>query len=301
MTVKWEGIIPAAMTMFDERGKVDKEATAAHLNWLIGEGVQGIIITGTSGEFIALSDNERKEVIEFGLEAVNGRVPVMVGTGYYSTEMTIELTRFAGKAGADAALVILPYYQQPSKGGVMNHYRNVSSSTSLPIFCYNNPAYSGAQELTPWELAKLYEEKVLTGVKSTFPTVHQVHNCRILTDEGFRVFYGSFRAALEGFAAGAHGWISGFLNIVPSQAVALWKAIIEREDLHAARAIWYRLVPLVNLYTENPLGHMDDLSLYRAILDLRGLKGGFSRKPFEPISRTQKEQLVPYLRKAGLL
>jgi 4-hydroxy-tetrahydrodipicolinate synthase len=301
MAVKWEGIVPAAMTMFDKNGVVDKEASVAHWNWLIEEGVQGIVITGTSGEFIALSDKERREVIELGLEAVNGRVPVMVGTGYYSTKLTIEITHFAEKAGADAALVILPYYQRPSKEGVMNHYRNIASSTSLPIFCYNNPVYSGAPELTPWDLAKLYDEGVLAGVKSTFPTVHQVHNCRILTDEGFRVFYGSFRAALEGFAAGAHGWTSGFLNIVPSEAVAMWKAIKEKSDLKLARDLWYRLVPLVNLYTEEPLGHMDDLPLYRSVLDLRGMRGGFSRKPFEPISQSQKEQLVPYLKEAGLL
>lgn len=301
MAVKWEGIVPAAMTMFDEKGAVDKKASVAHWNWLIEEGVQGLVITGTSGEFIALSDKERREVIELGLEAVNGRVPVMIGSGYYSTKLTIELTQFAEKAGADAVLVILPYYQRPSKAGVMNHYRNIASSTSLPIFCYNNPVYSGAPELSPWDLAQLYNEGVLTGVKSTFPTVHQVHNCRILTDDGFRVFYGSFRAALEGFAAGAHGWTSGFLNIVPSQAVAMWKTIKEKSDLEAARDMWYRLVPLVNLYTEKPLGHMDDLPLYRSVLDLRGMRGGFSRKPFEPISKSQKEQIVPYLKETGLL
>ena len=222
----WEGIFPAAMTMFDKDGELNEKATLQHFDWLVREGVQGMVIAGTSGEFIAMRETERRRIIELGIEAVNGRVPVMAGTGYYSTAQTIELTQFAESAGADGALIILPYYQLPKRHEVKDHYRAVARNTDLPIFCYNNPMYSGAPELSPWDLAELYDEGVLRGVKSTSLTaVNQVHSICMLTDDDFKVFYGSFLAALEGLAGGAIGWISGILNIVPSQAVSMLSLI----------------------------------------------------------------------------
>ncbi len=298
----WEGIFPAAMTMFDKRGQLDEKATLRHFDWLVQEGIQGIVITGTSGEFIALREGERRRVIELGIEAVKGRVPVMAGTGYYSTDQTIELTQFAERAGADGALVILPYYQLPKRQEVKNHYRTIAKNTDLPIFCYNNPMYSGAPELTPWDLAELYNEGVLRGVKSTSLTaVNQVHTICLLTDDNFRVFYGSFLAALEGLAGGAIGWISGILNIVPSQAVALWKAINKSKDIERARELWYSIVPLVNVYTQQLIGPYSDLSIYRSALNMMGLHGGYSRLPFEPLSEEQENKLRPYLEEANLI
>ena len=299
---RWQGIYPAAMTMFDKKGNLDENATVNHFDWLIKQGVQGLVVAGTSGEFIALTDLERRRVIELGISTAKGRVPVFAGTGYYSTRNTIELTQFAEDKGADGALVILPYYQKPKKPGLIEHYRQLHQNTGLPLFCYNNPAYSGAPELTPWELIDLYREGVLAGVKSTFATVHQIHNVSFLAGaDDFAIFYGSFMSALEGFAGGATGWISGILNIVPSLAVSLWKAIFKEKNLEKGQEIWFRILPLVNIYTQQQLGPVDDLSLYRAALELMGRHGGYSRSPFMPLTKEQVKSLEPYLVDAGLL
>lgn len=288
--ITWAGIYPASLTMFTADGSLDDEAMARQLDRLIREGAHGVVVAGTSGEFIGLTDAERRHLIDVGVAAVAGRVPLIAGTGHFSTAETIRLTDYAAAAGADGAIVILPYYQRPTDAEVMAHFRAVGKAAQIPIMVYNNPANSGAPPLSADALRQLYDEGLAVGVKSTFPTVHQVADLRAVTDEGFRVFYGSFMSPLEGMAGGAHGWISGILNVVVPDAVALWNAM-QASDLPAARAAWARIAPIRRLYTEAPLGPIGDLALYRAILRLRGELAGYSRAPLQELSPEQVSRL----------
>jgi 4-hydroxy-tetrahydrodipicolinate synthase len=291
----WSGIFPAALTMFDERGELDDDLMAAHLDRLIREGAHGLVVAGTSGEFIGLTDAERRHVIDVSVAAVGRRVPVIAGTGHFSTAETIRLTAHAADAGADAAIAILPYYQKPTEREILDHFRAITRAVpDFPILVYNNPANSAAPPLSAGQLATLYEEGVAVGVKSTFPTVHQVHEARAATDDGFRVFYGSFMAPLEGMAGGAHGWISGILNVVTPDAIALWSAI-QASDLAAARKAWARILPIKRIYTESPLGQIGDLALYRAMLRLRGEPAGFCRAPLQELTPDQVGRLAELL------
>ncbi|GAA0411724.1 4-hydroxy-tetrahydrodipicolinate synthase [Acrocarpospora corrugata] len=293
-TTIWGGIFPAALTMFDARGRLDEDASAAHVDWLIGQGAHGVVVAGTSGEFISLSGAERRRLFEVTVKAAAGRVPVIAGTGAFGTAETVELTRGAAEAGAAGAIVILPYYQRPHREEVLAHFRAVGRAAEIPIMVYNNPANSGTEPLTAAYLATLYREGAAQAVKSTFPTVHQVHEARAATDEGFRVFYGSFMAPLEGMAGGAHGWVSGILNVVTPDAVALWDAV-RRGDLPAARSAWARILPIKYLYTQQPLGPVSDLAIYREMLTMRGLPGGHSRTPLLPLTPAQRETLARLL------
>jgi 4-hydroxy-tetrahydrodipicolinate synthase len=295
------GIYPAALTMFDAQGELDEKATWNHADWLIRQGVHGLVAAGTSGEFIALTDGERKRVIEIILDAARGRVPVIAHTGYYSTRQTIELTRWAAAAGADAALLILPYYQKPDKPSVLRHYRMVRESTSLPLLAYNNPANSACEELKPWEMADLAKEGVLQGVKSTMVLTTPVVDLKILAPPDFRVFYGSFQAALQGLVVGADGWISGILNLIPAEAVQLYQACCVTKDLDRARTLWYRIVPFANLYFRPRHGPVADLPLWRAGLELRGQHGGASRPPFFTITPEQREDLRAVMAGVGII
>jgi 4-hydroxy-tetrahydrodipicolinate synthase len=299
--VDWAGIYPAAMTMFDAAGAIDEAATAAHIDRLIGEGAHGIVVAGTSGEFIGLTDVERRRIITIGVRAAAGRVPVIAGTGYFSTAETIRLTEFAAEAGAQGAVVILPYYQRPEEREVFEHFRAVGRATKLPIMIYNNPMNSGAPALDATAIGALYAEGLAHAVKSTFPTVHQVHEVRAATDEGFRVFYGSFMAPLEGMAGGAHGWVSGILNVATRDAVELWQAMAVEGDLVRAREVWSRILPLKYLYTRRLLGPASDLAIYRAILTLRGAVGGHCRAPLLDLTPAQYETLRTILEPAGLV
>ena len=165
---------------------------------------------------------------------------------------------------------------------------------------YNNPANSAAPSLEAPQIRELYEGGYARAVKSTFQTVHQVHELRAELDPGFRVFYGSFMAPLEAIAGGAHGWISGILNIATPDAVAMFRAI-GAGDLKTARTLWHRILPLRLLYTRQELGPASDLAIYRAILRLRGLQGGYSRAPVHDLTVDQVGQLRALLGPVGLV
>ena len=296
----WHGIFPAALTMFDAAGRLDEDATTAHLERLIGDGAHGVVVGGTSGEFVALNQHERERLIDVAVAAVRGRVPVIAGTGWVSTAETVQLTRYAADAGADGAIVILPYYQRPTVAEVMEHFRVVGRASPIPIMIYNNPTNSGAPPLEAPHIRELYQDGYAHAVKSTFPTVHQVHEVRAEVDEGFRVFYGSFMAPLEGLAGGAHGWISGILNVVTADAVDLWEAV-EASDLERARAAWARILPIKLLYTRQPLGGVGDLAIYRAILRVRGYEGGYCRAPLLDLTPEQVDRLQKILERGRLV
>lgn len=298
--VDWAGMYPAAMTMFDERGRVDEDATAAHAARLVEDGVQGIVSAGTSGEFILLDTEERMRVIRAAIAGAAGRVPVIAGTGTAATHETIVLTERAAAAGAAGAIVILPYYLKPTPAEVVDHFRAVGAASPIPVMVYNNPANSAAPAIEPPALAELYRDGLVASVKSTFPTVHQVHELRALADDGFRVFYGSFMAPLEGLAGGAHGWISGILNVAARDAVALFAAM-QAGDLSAARTAWARILPIKLLWTRSQLGQVSDISMYRAILRLRGRVAGHPRAPVLELSEDQVARLRSILEPLGLL
>jgi 4-hydroxy-tetrahydrodipicolinate synthase len=290
----WSGIFPAALTMFGKDGELDEQTTAEHLDRLVREGAHGVVVGGTSGEFVALDERERERLIEVAVRTVNGRVPVIAGTGWFSTAQTVALTRFAAEAGADGAIVIVPYYQRPTLAEVVRHYEQVGARSPIPVMIYNNPANSAAPAIPAAAAAKLHAAGHAQAIKSTFPTVHQVHELRAACPDTFRVFYGSFMAPLEGFAGGAHGWISGILNVATRDAVRLWDAVAD-SDLDAARAAWARILPLKRLYTDGVLGQTGDLAIYRGILRVRGLEGGRCRAPLADLAPAQLRTLETYL------
>lgn len=298
---KFQGIFAAAMTMFDAKGEIDEATTLAHWNWLVEQGVHGLVIAGTSGEFIALTLEERLRLIRLAIAEFKGRIPIVSGTGHYSTKLTIELSQRAQEAGADALILILPYYQSPPKPAILEHYRIVRRQVDLPVMLYNNPRNAACAELSPSDIAQLVEEDVLHMVKSTFESVVPVHDLAYLVGDRMRIFYGSFYAAYEGLLAGAHGWISGILNVVPSQAVALFDAVKLSRNLDEAFHIWCRILPIVHFYSRSEIGPVSDIAIYRGILELWGRPAGYSRLPFFPLNEEQKGRLRAKLQAAGWL
>ena len=288
--LRWEGIFPAALTMFSKDGGLDEAATAAHIDGLIATGAAGVVAGGTSGEFIAMSPAERERVIAIAVEVADARVPVVADTGAYSTDATISLTRAAERLGASGALVILPYYQRPSLSEVVDHIRSVARSAHLPVCVYNNPTNSAAPQLPTRTVADLYREGHAWAVKSTVPTVHEIHELLNETDDGFRVFYGTFMAPLEALAGGAHGWMSGILNVALPDALDLWRAI-RSSDLEAARVAWGNILPIRDLYVSRSIGEVSDLAIYRGILELRGEHGGWCRPPLRSLDNRQMAML----------
>ena len=297
---RFRGIFPAAMTMFDADGNLDEAATGAHWRWLIEQGADGLVICGTSGEFIALQLEEQRRLYSLAVQVSGGRVPVVAGTGHYTTRFTIEQTRAAQALGVDAAIVILPYYQKPPKAAILDHYRHLRAAVpDLPIMLYNNPLYSGCAEITPAEIAMLVNEGVVQMVKSTFESVVPVHDLAYLVGDRMRIFYGSFASAYEALAAGAHGWISGVLNVAVREAKQLYQAVVVDKDITRGFALWMHILPLVHLYTHRPLGEVNDLAIYRSILAQWGHTRTYSRLPFAPLTPAQEQKLIERLEATG--
>jgi 4-hydroxy-tetrahydrodipicolinate synthase len=297
---RFRGIFPAALTMFDQENNLDEEATARHWDWLIThQGADGLVIAGTSGEFIALDREERIRLFRLARDVVRNRVPVIYGSGHYSTKLTIQLSEEAQKSGADALIIILPYFQKPPKAAVIEHYRRVRQAINLPIMLYNNPHNSACVELNPREIAQLVDEDVLHMVKSTFGTVEPVHDLHYLVGDRMAIFYGSFLAGFEGLAAGAHGWISGVLNVVAKAAKAMYQAVVIQNDVKKGLLIWNKILQIVHICTYQQVGSVSDLAIYRSVLKSWGLPGGYCRDPFFPLDGKQEKILRDLLQQSG--
>jgi 4-hydroxy-tetrahydrodipicolinate synthase len=297
---RFRGIFPAALTMFDKDNNLDEEATGRHWDWLITQQhADGLVITGTSGEFIAMDLEERMRVFRLVKDVVRRRVPVIFGSGHYSTKLTIKLSEEAERCGADGLILILPYFQKPSKVAVVEHYRLVRKATDRPIMLYNNPHNSACVDFSPREIAQLVDEDVFHMVKSTYGTVEPVHDLSYLVGGRMAIFYGSFLAGFEGLCAGADGWISGILNVATKAAKEMYKAVVIDNDAHRGFRIWKKILPLVHLYTHQQIGPVSDLAIYRSILNFWQLEGGYSRDPFFPLDGQQEKTLRGILERTG--
>lgn len=205
---------------------------------------------GTSGRFISVSFEERKRIFRIFFEEANGRLPVYCMTGFFDTRRTIALWQYAEEAGANGILVILPYFQHPSKRAVLEHCRTVSRHTGLPMMLYNNYAFSPCDPVTEWEAAELAKEGVISSIKTNTGETMILHNLRTLIapQVPFGIFHGSYLCAFDGIVAGADGMISGVLNMVPAEFRRLWDMIRLEEDYRGALEFWREgLVPLIQL------------------------------------------------------
>jgi 4-hydroxy-tetrahydrodipicolinate synthase len=298
---KFHGIFPAALTMFDRDNNLDEEGCARHWDWLIRQGVDGLVIAGTSGEFIAMENGERLRLFKLAKDVCGGRVPLIFGSGHYSTKYTIELSQAAQDLGADAIIIILPYYQKPPKPAVIRHFRDVRTAVNLPIMLYANPSNTACVDLTPRDIARLVDEDIVHMVKATYETVVPVHDLRFLVGDRMAIFYGSFQAPFEALTARADGWISGILNVIPKAAKLMYRAIVAENDAQRGFEIWKRILPLVHLYTHQQIGPVSDLATYRSILNFWGLKGGYSRNPFYPLDQAEEQRLRELLEASSWL
>jgi 4-hydroxy-tetrahydrodipicolinate synthase len=297
----FRGICASTVTPFDAGGQLNLEQIRPHIDWIINEGAHAISPLGSSGEFCALEVDDRKRVLETALAACNGRVPVVAGTHHYSTQYTVELSRHAERAGADAVLIVPPYYMAPTPSQTMDHYRRVAEAISIPIVLYHNVPLT-AIDLQTDHLVTLFEERVIAGVKMSNPQPDRI--CQLLqrTRGELTVYAGLDTVAFEGLCHGAHGWISGIPSIVPRVARKLYEAIAVRNNLVQARELWRQLAPLMRLQFSAYLMQGEGahwFSVMKATLNLVGPPVGDPLPPVTPLSEAQRELLKVILRDLG--
>ena len=286
----FRGVCASSVTPFHEDGSLALERLGPHIDWLIGEGVNAISPLGSSGEFPALECEDRKRVLAAAIEAVAGRVSVVAGTHDYSTARTIDLSRFAERCGADALLIVPPYYMAPTPVQVMDHYRRIAEQVSIPILVYHNIPLTSV-DLTTEHLLRLFEEGVIGGVKMSHPEPDR--QCQLLQAAGgrFAVYAGIDTAAFEGLCHGAHGWISGIPSTVPRPARRLYELLAVEGNLPAARELWALLAPLMRLqfqayHSRGEGAHW--FSTMKAALNLIGPPVGDPQPPIRPPPAQQR-------------
>jgi 4-hydroxy-tetrahydrodipicolinate synthase len=276
------GIIPAAITPFTADDEVDVPGLRANLKVLVDAGVEGLVATGTMGEAGQLSDAERRLVVETCVDVAGGRVPVIVGVSAGSTAAAYKNAAVAREAGAAAVMCLPPQNYPGTLAELVSFYQAVAAA-GLPIMLYNNPGASGV-DLSP---------EVIAAIAAEVPEIVAVKECSgdarriaaLVNDTELEILVGGDDWALEGFATGATGWVSGVANVAPAECVALQEHV-EAGRLAEARAIYARLLPLARL---DMTPHL--VQYFKGAMDAAGLRGGVSRGPRLPLDAEQQATL----------
>ena len=250
MTAKtsFRGSFTALVTPF-KNGSLDEKAFRDIVEWQISEGTNGLVPVGTTGESPTLSHDEHKKVVEWCIDQVDGRVPVIAGSGSNSTAEAIELSRHAEEAGADAVLIVTPYYNKPTQEGLYQHYKAINDAIGIPIIIYNIPGRS-IVDMSVGTMARLFELKNIAGVKDATANMTRVSQQRAAMGPDFNQLSGEDITALGFMAHGGHGCISVTSNVAP-RLCAEFQAACLKGDFKGALNLQDKLAPLhTDLFVE---------------------------------------------------
>jgi 4-hydroxy-tetrahydrodipicolinate synthase len=281
--LRFPGIIPAVTTPFAASGAIDTEALQANVRALLEAGVHGIVGTGTMGEAGSLSTRERRDVIAAIAEAAAGRVPVIAGVSAGTAEQAAAYAADAAGAGAVALMCLPPLGYRADEAEIAAFYAAVGGAAGLPLMLYNNPEASGV-DLPATVIARIAERvEQVVAVKECSGDVRRIPLLLHATD--LEVLVGGDDWALEGFAAGATGWVSGVADVAPSHCVELYEHC-RAGDLEAAREVYRRLLPLGRFDMTPKL-----VQYFKAAMDEVGLAGGPTRAPRLPLNEDERAAL----------
>lgn len=287
------GSIVAIVTPF-RNGKVDEDAFRALIEFQIRNGTSAIVPCGTTGESATLSMEEHNKVIEIAVEAVNKRVPVIAGTGGNSTREAIELTYHAKKAGADATLQVVPYYNKPTQEGIFQHFKAIAKAVPLPQVLYNIPGRTGVNML-PQTVARVSELAEVVAIKEASGDLGQMAEVVRLAGDRITLLSGDDNLTLPVLAIGGKGVISVVANIVPAENAQMVRAW-EKGDVQGARSGFFKLLPLCQamFYETNPIPVKTSLAMMGKVTEE-------FRLPMCPLSPANRERLEKALREHGLI
>ncbi|CAI9635733.1 dihydrodipicolinate synthase n-acetylneuraminate lyase [Alternaria burnsii] len=288
------GILVALITPFTDDGKTVHEGRLqAHINRMIDAGVHGLVPGGTTGEFTAMKSEERKNGLELVIKYTAGRVPVVAGIGALSTWECVDLATHAAKAGADALMVVPPFYDPVNYQQLRTLMKEVHEASHLPIMFYNIPSASGIT-LSPTELASLSEVGV-QYMKDTSGNAPALTELLFELDDKITAFNGWDTLTFYGLAAGAKGSVWGATNIIPELSVELWNKLAVQGDLQGARELWRKIFPICKFLESHNYP-----SAVKTGMELRGWETGGLRRPFDLLAKEQTEELAGYLSSLGL-
>ena len=288
----FQGIATAMVTPMTPHG-VDYDALARFIEFQLENGINALVAVGTTGESATLTPAERKAVIRFTVERVNGRVPVIAGTGTNNTEHVLDFSQSACDDGADALLVVTPYYNKATQNGLLAHYTKVADSVTKPIILYNVPSRTGCN-LLPATVAKLAEHPNIAAIKEASGNMAQVVEIFTRCDDKIDVYSGEDGITVPMLSMGGKGTISVVSNVAPKETVAMCDAFFAG-DMQGAAAWQCKLLPLINcLFSEvNPIPA-------KAAVSAMGFGKEHLRLPLTPMEPENRENLFNEMRKLGI-
>ncbi len=289
----FKGMATALVTPMHAQG-VDYEALGRFIDFQIEQGINALVAVGTTGENATLEPQDQTEVIRFTVQRTAGRVPVIAGTGTNNTQHVLDNTRAACEAGADAVLVVTPYYNKATQNGLIQHFTMVADASTVPVILYNVPGRTGCG-LQPGTVAKLAEHPNIVALKEATGNMAQTVELMRLCGDKLDIYSGEDGIVVPMMAMGAAGCISVLSNVAPKEAVAMTDACLAG-DYKRAAALQCKLLPLINaLFSEvNPIPA-------KAAVAAMGYCENFLRMPLTPMEPEHEEVLLAEMRKLGIL
>src|SRR3990170_2850784 len=292
---KPQGILPALVTPFTEDGKqVNEEALRSLVNHCIELGVSGVVPCGTTGEFVNMTTEEKKKVIDIVIDAANGKVKVVAGTGASGTDQALQMTKYAKDAGADAALIVTPYYLKPADRGIYEHYNTVASEVDLPIILYNIPQCTGLP--LPWQMVEdLAQIPNVVGVKDSSGQLSFILAVLEKVRDKINVLCGHDEVVVAALAAGCSGAILASANIIPDIWIQIYNHV-KNGELQKARELQYKVQKIARIIAGS--GAVGT----KAALNMMKVKVGHARKPLSvggELTYEAREELRLELEKIG--
>ena len=285
------GVLSALVTPMTRTQAVDYDRLEAFSDHLIREGVHGLIPLGSTGEYYALSPEERREVLSATLRAAAGRVPVLAGTNAGATREVIAFSREAEALGAAGVMLAPPYYSLPRPEELFAHFRAVNDAIGIPIMLYNYPGRTGV-DMSPEFIERLASLKNICYVKESTGEMPRITELLRRCGDRLGVFCGCDTIALASLAVGAVGWVGGVVNVLPKQHVALYRLMVERGDFAAARRLFFQMLPMLELME----GGGKYTQFVKAACGLVGHPAGPPRQPLLPATRAECRRLAEALR-----
>ena len=286
------GVATAIVTPMNANG-VDYEAFGKLLDWQIEEGINALVIAGTTGEGSTLTDEEHREVLRFAVERIAGRVPVIAGTGSNDTAYAIDLTKFACEIGCDAMLLVTPYYNKATQRGLVESFKAIADASTKPCILYNVPSRTGCN-LSPASCAALAKHPNIVGIKEASGNFSQIAEIAALTNGEFDIYSGNDDQIVPLLSLGGKGVISVLSNILPKKTVELCDKFFAG-DLEGSRALQLEMLPLINsLFCEvNPIPA-------KAAVAALGFGENYLRLPLTTMEPENEAKMLQLMREQGL-
>ena len=290
----FHGVFPALVTPMQANGEIDYATLGSFVNHLIGRGVHGVIPLGSTGEYYALSADERERVIRGTLEAAAGRVPVVAGANAGSTRDVVAFSRQAEKLGCAGVMLAAPYYSLPRPEELLVHFRSVNDAIGIPIVLYNYPGRTGV-DMVPEFIERLAGLKNVRYVKESTGEMSRVTELLRRCGGRLGVFSGCDTIALESLMVGAVGWVGGVANVLPASHVKLYELTVEKKEYEAARNLFFELLPTLELME----GGGKYTQWVKAACGLMGHHCGAPRRPLGAATKGECAQLRQALRQCA--